>query len=91
MYPTGFGEAIPVALVLLFVAFSCIGLLSIPWTMTAELYSDHLRDAGQAVTILIAYLLMFLGLQLYPFLESFLGKLTCGIHHIENTTRATRM
>ncbi|XP_034251010.1 facilitated trehalose transporter Tret1-like [Thrips palmi] len=57
---------VPVVLVLVYVAMSCCGLMTVPWTMPAELYPDHLRDAGQSFTVFSADLLMFSVLQLYP-------------------------
>ncbi|KAK3912061.1 Facilitated trehalose transporter Tret1 [Frankliniella fusca] len=66
------GGYVPAGFVLLYVAFSCCGLLTVPWTMTAELFPDRLRDVGQSFTIFIADMLMFAGLQLYPTLMNLL-------------------
>ncbi|KAJ1524523.1 hypothetical protein ONE63_011015 [Megalurothrips usitatus] len=60
---------VAVAMVLLYVAFSCCGLLTVPWTMTAELFPDRLRDAGQCLSVFIADIIMFAALQLYPTIE----------------------
>lgn len=76
--PSGLGGWVAVSMILVYVAFSCCGLLTVPWTMTAEMYPDHLRDVGQAVTLLIANMLMFAGLQLYPVLRSVLREYLTG-------------
>ncbi|KAJ1527563.1 hypothetical protein ONE63_007529 [Megalurothrips usitatus] len=79
LYPEkGLDGWVAVGLVLVYVAFSCCGLLTVPWTMTAELFPDQLRDVGQSFSVFIADMLMFAGLQLYPTLKNVLqhGEIT---------------
>jgi hypothetical protein len=38
---------------------STIGLLSIPWTMTAEMYPLEVRGVMQGATVCVAHILMF--------------------------------
>lgn len=66
------GSWLPVGLILLYVAFSCCGMLPIPWTMTAEVYPDRIREAGQGMTLCVANVLMFASLQSYPMLRQLL-------------------
>lgn len=72
VHNAGLGGWVAVGLVLVYVASTCFGLLTVPWAMAAELFPDHLRDVGQAVTLFIADSAMSAGLQLYPvLLEAF--------------------
>ena len=70
---------LPVVCVLLYVCSSMIGLLSIPWTMTAELFPTEIRGLAHGITISIAHILMFLSIQLYRDLKDILG----GAHAIQ--------
>ncbi|XP_018575784.1 facilitated trehalose transporter Tret1-like isoform X2 [Anoplophora glabripennis] len=63
----------PVVLLLLYVVTSMIGLLNIPWTMTAELFPIEIRGMGHSISLSIANLLMFVAVQLYYPLSSILG------------------
>lgn len=64
---------IPVACILLYVCFSMIGLLSIPWTMTAELYPQEIRGIGHSISYSMGNFLMFCAVQSYRYLVIFLG------------------
>uniref|UniRef100_A0A1B6L8W1 Major facilitator superfamily (MFS) profile domain-containing protein n=1 Tax=Graphocephala atropunctata TaxID=36148 RepID=A0A1B6L8W1_9HEMI len=50
-----------------------IGLLSIPWTMTAELFSIDIRGMAQGLTLSLANIIMFFALKIFPFLTDLLG------------------
>jgi MFS family permease len=50
-----------------------IGLLSIPWTMTAELFPTEIRGLAHGVTISIAHIMMFVSIQCYRDVRDLLG------------------
>ncbi|KAL3270533.1 hypothetical protein HHI36_021071 [Cryptolaemus montrouzieri] len=60
---------IPVIAVMLYVVSSMIGLLSIPWTMTAELFPIEIRGVAHSWVYSGAYLAMFFSVQNYHTLE----------------------
>lgn len=63
---------IPIVCFLLYVCSSMIGMLPIPWTMTAELYPNDIRGMGQSISFSVAHILMFCAVQSYrPMLEFF--------------------
>lgn len=64
---------VPVVCFLLYVCASMIGLLSIPWTMTAELFPTEIRGIGHSVSYSMANILMFAAIQSYRTLSDFLG------------------
>jgi hypothetical protein len=64
---------IPVLCLLLFVCSSMIGLLGIPWTMTAELFPSDIRGIGHSICFSMANILMFLAVQSYRTLLEILG------------------
>jgi MFS family permease len=64
---------LPVVCVLLYVCSSMIGLLSIPWTMTAELFPTEIRGLAHGITISIAHILMFVSIQCYRDVRDLLG------------------
>ncbi|XP_054261516.1 facilitated trehalose transporter Tret1-2 homolog isoform X2 [Macrosteles quadrilineatus] len=63
----------PVICILIYMSLGVTGLMSIPWTMTAELYPLEIRGMAQGLTISLAHLIMFAALKVYPFLENILG------------------
>ncbi|KAL0120471.1 hypothetical protein PUN28_008296 [Cardiocondyla obscurior] len=67
------GYWVPVACVLLYVCTSIIGMLTIPWTMTAELFPTEIRGIAHSISFSMANLLMFAALQSYRSLQAFLG------------------
>lgn len=69
---TGIGW-IPVACVLLYVCTSMIGLLTIPWTMTAELFPTDIRGLAHSISYSMANVLMFAAIQSYIPLSQLLG------------------
>lgn len=64
---------VPVMCLLLFVCSSMVGLLMIPWTMTAELFPMEIRSVGHSLVFAIANILMFLAVQSYRTLLDVLG------------------
>ncbi|KAG5886187.1 hypothetical protein JTB14_036055 [Gonioctena quinquepunctata] len=64
---------IPVALLLLYVVTSMIGLLPIPWTMTAELFPIEIRGVANSISYSIANLIMFAAIQSFWTLNSSFG------------------
>ncbi|XP_055296426.1 facilitated trehalose transporter Tret1-2 homolog [Sitodiplosis mosellana] len=64
---------VPVACLLLYVCFSMIGLLTIPWTMTAELFPNEIRGIAHSISYSMANILMFIAIQVYRDLSAFLG------------------
>ncbi|KAL3270530.1 hypothetical protein HHI36_021069 [Cryptolaemus montrouzieri] len=54
---------VPVASLAMYVVTSMIGLLSIPWTMTAELFPLEIRGIAHSLTNGMAHLLMFFSIQ----------------------------
>ncbi|XP_076545322.1 facilitated trehalose transporter Tret1 isoform X1 [Osmia lignaria lignaria] len=67
------GYWVPVVCLLLYVCTSMVGMLTIPWTMTAELFPTEIRGIAHSISYSIANLLMFSALQSYRSLQSFLG------------------
>jgi facilitated trehalose transporter len=66
-------KVIPVICLLGFVCSSMIGLLSIPWTLTAELFPSSIRSMGHSLSFSIANILMFAAVQMYRPLLYLLG------------------
>ncbi|XP_044741056.1 facilitated trehalose transporter Tret1-2 homolog isoform X2 [Chrysoperla carnea] len=63
----------PVICLLLYVCSSMIGFLTIPWTMTAELFPTEIRGLAHSVSYSMANLLMFAAVQSYRDLNTILG------------------
>lgn len=63
----------PVACLLLYVCTSMVGMLTIPWTMTAELFPTEIRGMAHSISYSIANILMFAAVQSYRNLTQFLG------------------
>lgn len=66
-------KIVPVICLLGFVCSSMIGLLSIPWTLTAEMFPASIRSIGHSITFSIANILMFVAVQCYRPLLDILG------------------
>ncbi|XP_034950225.1 facilitated trehalose transporter Tret1-2 homolog [Chelonus insularis] len=73
------GSWVPVLCLLLYVCTSMIGMLTIPWTMTAELFPTEIRGIAQSFSYAMANILMFAAVQSYRGLTVFLG----GSHAIQ--------
>ncbi|RZC37903.1 facilitated trehalose transporter Tret1-2 -like, partial [Asbolus verrucosus] len=56
---------VPVAAILLYVVASMVSLLSIPWTMTAELFPIEIRGLAHSIVYSSAYFIMFVSIQSY--------------------------
>lgn len=56
---------IPVVAILLYVVTSMMSLLSIPWTMTAELFPIEIRGLAHSIVYSSAYFIMFVSIQSY--------------------------
>lgn len=69
---TGLGW-VPVVCLLMFVCSSMVGLLMIPWTMTAELFPNEIRGIGHSISFSLANILMFFAVQSYRTLLDVLG------------------
>ncbi|OAD54262.1 Facilitated trehalose transporter Tret1 [Eufriesea mexicana] len=67
------GYWVPVLCLLLYVCTSMVGMLTIPWTMTAELFPTEIRGIAHSISYSIANMLMFAALQSYRSLQDFLG------------------
>lgn len=65
--------------ILVYVASSMTGLLTIPWTMTAELFPTEIRGIAHSIAYSIGNLLMFCAIQSYRTLQDSLG----GVHAIQ--------
>ncbi|XP_058794243.1 facilitated trehalose transporter Tret1-like [Phymastichus coffea] len=70
---------VPVVCLLLYVCASMVGLLTIPWTMTAELFPTEIRELAHAISYSIANILMFAAVQNYRQLVWLVG----GSHAIQ--------
>jgi facilitated trehalose transporter len=65
---------VPVVAILLYVVTSMVGLLSIPWTMTAELFPIEIRGVAHSIVYSSAYFIMFLSIQSYnSLIDAFSG------------------
>lgn len=65
---------LPVVFLLLYVLTSMIGMLPIPWTMTAEVFPLEIRGIAHSITYSMANFIMFLALQSYmPLKDAFGG------------------
>ena len=64
---------VPVVCLSLFICASMLGLLMIPWTMTAELFPTEIRSIGHTVVVSIASIIMFAAVQSYRTLLDVLG------------------
>lgn len=64
---------VPVVCLLGFVCSSMLGLLSIPWTLTAEMFPQNIRSKGHSLTFATANILIFAAVQSYRPMLDFLG------------------
>lgn len=69
---TNFGNYFVLTSILAYILFASLGLLIIPWTCIAELFSIKYKANFGGLTVAIAYVLMSAVLKIFPFiLESF--------------------
>lgn len=66
-------KLVPVIGLLMFVVMSMVGFLTIPWTMTAELFPTEIRGIAQSMSYAMANILMFAAVQSYRSLTDYLG------------------
>jgi len=64
----------PMASVVVYILAASIGLQTIPWTMTAEIFPQRVRGAAQALNMVVVHIFMFATLQAYPTMDYYLGK-----------------
>ncbi|KAK5638950.1 hypothetical protein RI129_013245 [Pyrocoelia pectoralis] len=64
---------VPVLMLVVYVITSMIGLLSIPWTIIAELFPIAIRGVAHSIVYSIANTIMFAAIQCYFDLEKILG------------------
>lgn len=64
---------VPVLMLVIYVITSMIGLLSIPWTIIAELFPLAIRGIAHSIVYSLANLIMFAAIQSYFDLEKLLG------------------
>ncbi|XP_046658620.1 facilitated trehalose transporter Tret1-like isoform X3 [Homalodisca vitripennis] len=64
----------PMMCILVFTSAGVVGFMSIPYSMSAELFPVELRGLAQSLLAIIANLVLFVALKIYPFLSEFLGE-----------------
>ncbi|XP_030759652.1 facilitated trehalose transporter Tret1-like [Sitophilus oryzae] len=64
---------VPTLLILVYVITTMIGLLPIPWTMTAELFPIEIRGVAHSIAYSAANLLMFASVQMFYTLQDWFG------------------
>ncbi|XP_076256198.1 facilitated trehalose transporter Tret1-2 homolog isoform X1 [Rhynchophorus ferrugineus] len=64
---------VPTVLLLIYVITTMIGLLPIPWTMTAEMFPIEIRGVAHSIAYSIANLLMFASVQMFYTLQDWFG------------------
>lgn len=70
---------VPPLCVLVYVCSSCVGVLSVPWILAAELFPQEVRGPAQAAILSLAHIFMFAALQTYRELNAWLGN-KCGVN-----------
>jgi MFS family permease len=64
---------IPVICILIYISLGVTGLMTIPWTMTAELFPLEIRGLAQGLIVSLAHVVMFAALQMYRRLGDVIG------------------
>ena len=64
---------VPVVAILGYVYAGMLGMLTIPWTMTAELFAPRVRSLGQGLSVALANVFMFGAVQSYQGMVDGLG------------------
>lgn len=67
------GSVLPIVCILLFVAFSSLGVLVIPWTLAVELLPVQIRGLCGGLMVSWAYILMFIIVKCFPYIIHFIG------------------
>lgn len=68
-------KIVPAIFLILYMIFSVFGLITVPITMTAELFPLNIRPIAQGIVVCLACFLMFVMLQNYYFMKQFFGGL----------------
>jgi len=63
----------PTILLLLYVITSMIGLLPIPWTMTAELFPIEIKGVAHSIAYSVNNFILFASVQMFYPLEDWFG------------------
>jgi facilitated trehalose transporter len=64
---------VPVVFMLLYVCASMIGLLTIPWIMSAEVFPTEIRGLAHSLTYCFANVIMFAAIKSYRSIQELLG------------------
>lgn len=64
---------LPIVLLLLYVVFAIFGILTLPWTMNAEMFPQKIRGVAQGLATGILHVFMFVTIQNYQNMEDLLG------------------
>ncbi|XP_070491984.1 glucose transporter GlcP-like [Chironomus tepperi] len=65
---SNFGNYFLLTCILAYILFASLGILIIPWTCIAELYSIKYKASFGGLTVAIAYILMSMVLKVFPFM-----------------------
>lgn len=75
MYPMETLNWLPLFLILAYIFTSTLGLLTIPFSMIAEIYPQKIRGFASGITICAAYTMCFIIIKLYPLMVEHLGSI----------------
>ncbi|XP_037948098.1 facilitated trehalose transporter Tret1-2 homolog [Teleopsis dalmanni] len=64
---------LPVICIVLHIVFSTMGLLTLPFFMTSEVFPQRVRGSASGLTVSFGLLVSFLVLKLYPTMETSMG------------------
>lgn len=64
---------LPVALILAYIFASSLGLLTLPFTMIAEVYPQNIRGFASGLTICACFAMNFVVVKLYPTMQEVIG------------------
>ncbi|XP_022192174.2 facilitated trehalose transporter Tret1-2 homolog [Nilaparvata lugens] len=68
-YPSKLSEMQwPVIFALMFVSFTALGIMNIPWSMIGELLPMNVRGTASGFLVALAYTIMFFVVKIYPYL-----------------------
>ncbi|XP_046658616.1 facilitated trehalose transporter Tret1-like isoform X2 [Homalodisca vitripennis] len=66
-------NVVPVICIMIYISVGVIGFMSIPWTMTAELFPIEIRGVAQSLMMSYVNLVTFGVLKVYPFMDKMVG------------------
>lgn len=64
---------VPAVCILMYMSLAVMGLVTLPWTMTGELFPLENLGLSQGLIIALANILMFASIKTHPFLKDILG------------------